>query len=307
MSGVRVLVGTRKGAFVLTSDGKRETVGRQRAALRRLGDLPPQGIAGRSEPPLRLAVERLVRPDDPALERRRQDLGAGRQQVRLRRRARHAPVVRRHAASLGVQAGLASRAVADRSRHGLCRRRGRRAVPLDRRRADLARAAGAARPRLRPELGSRAPAACACTPSCSIPTNPQRMFIAISAAGAFRTDDGGETWRPINRGLQVAVHSRIPTAEVGHCVHRIAMHPSRPRRAVHAEALGRHAQRQRRRLVAGGQRQPADRLRLRDRRPRARAGDDLRRADQERLGALSRRTASCACIAAGPAATNGRR
>ncbi len=54
-----------------------------------------------------------------------------------------------------------------------------------------------------------------------------RMFIAISAAGAFRTDDSGKTWRPINRGL----HSQYipdPTAEVGHCVHRIAMHRSRP-------------------------------------------------------------------------------
>src|SRR6266536_513488 len=59
------------------------------------------------------------------------------------------------------------------------------------------------------------------------PSNPQRMYIAISAAGAFRTDDGGKTWRPINRGL----HSQYipdPNAEVGHCVHRIAMHPSRP-------------------------------------------------------------------------------
>jgi hypothetical protein len=59
------------------------------------------------------------------------------------------------------------------------------------------------------------------------PSNPQRMFIAISAAGAFRTDDGGKTWRPINRGL----HSQYipdPNAEVGHCVHRIAMHTSRP-------------------------------------------------------------------------------
>ncbi len=59
------------------------------------------------------------------------------------------------------------------------------------------------------------------------PVNPQRIFIAISAAGAFRTDDGGTTWQPINQGL----HSEyIPdaTAEVGHCVHRIAMHPSRP-------------------------------------------------------------------------------
>src|SRR6266700_1095242 len=59
------------------------------------------------------------------------------------------------------------------------------------------------------------------------PSNPQRMYIAISAAGAFRTDDGGKTWRPINRGL----HSQYipdPNAEVGHCVHRIALHPSRP-------------------------------------------------------------------------------
>ena len=48
MSGVRVLVGTRKGAFVLTSDGKRDEVGGQRPALRGLGDLPPQGLAGRS-------------------------------------------------------------------------------------------------------------------------------------------------------------------------------------------------------------------------------------------------------------------
>ena len=59
------------------------------------------------------------------------------------------------------------------------------------------------------------------------PSNPQRIFIAISSAGAFRTDDGGQTWKPINRGL----HSQYipnPTAEVGHCVHRIALHPAKP-------------------------------------------------------------------------------
>jgi photosystem II stability/assembly factor-like uncharacterized protein len=59
------------------------------------------------------------------------------------------------------------------------------------------------------------------------PSDPQRMFIAISAAGAFRTDDAGKTWRPINRGL-VSQYIPDPTAEVGHCVHRIAMHRSRP-------------------------------------------------------------------------------
>src|SRR5688572_9875305 len=59
------------------------------------------------------------------------------------------------------------------------------------------------------------------------PGNPKRIFIAISAAGAFRTEDGGETWKPINRGLK---SEYIPDAEaqVGHCVHRIAMHKSKP-------------------------------------------------------------------------------
>ncbi len=59
------------------------------------------------------------------------------------------------------------------------------------------------------------------------PKNEKRMYIAISAAGAFRTDDGGTSWKPINRGLQ-SQYIPDPKAEVGHCVHRIAMHPSRP-------------------------------------------------------------------------------
>ncbi len=59
------------------------------------------------------------------------------------------------------------------------------------------------------------------------PTNPKRMFVAISAAGTFRTDDGGQTWKPINRGLNSNFLPN-PTAEVGHCVHRIAFHASRP-------------------------------------------------------------------------------
>ena len=59
------------------------------------------------------------------------------------------------------------------------------------------------------------------------PGDPGRITIAISAAGAFRTDDGGKTWRPINRGLR-SQYIPDPAAEVGHCVHRIAMHPSRP-------------------------------------------------------------------------------
>jgi photosystem II stability/assembly factor-like uncharacterized protein len=59
------------------------------------------------------------------------------------------------------------------------------------------------------------------------PEQPSRMYAAISAAGAFRTDDGGTTWTPINQGLR-SEGIPDPKAEVGHCVHRIAMHPARP-------------------------------------------------------------------------------
>ena len=59
------------------------------------------------------------------------------------------------------------------------------------------------------------------------PSNPGRIYIAISAAGAFRTDDGGNTWKPINRGLR-SQFIPDPDAEVGHCVHHVAMNPKRP-------------------------------------------------------------------------------
>jgi photosystem II stability/assembly factor-like uncharacterized protein len=59
------------------------------------------------------------------------------------------------------------------------------------------------------------------------PSNAERIYIAISAAGAFRTDDGGKSWKPINKGL-VSNFMPNPTAEVGHCVHHVAMHRERP-------------------------------------------------------------------------------
>jgi photosystem II stability/assembly factor-like uncharacterized protein len=60
------------------------------------------------------------------------------------------------------------------------------------------------------------------------PNDADRIFVAISAAGVFRTDDGGVTWQPVNRGLKSAYELPDPDSDVGHCVHRIAMHPSRP-------------------------------------------------------------------------------
>jgi photosystem II stability/assembly factor-like uncharacterized protein len=60
------------------------------------------------------------------------------------------------------------------------------------------------------------------------PGSPDRIFAAISAAGAFRTDDGGKTWKPVTNGLKSNWELPDPEAEIGHCVHCIASHPSRP-------------------------------------------------------------------------------
>jgi photosystem II stability/assembly factor-like uncharacterized protein len=58
-------------------------------------------------------------------------------------------------------------------------------------------------------------------------TNEKRIYIAISAAGTFRSDDGGQMWRPINKGLR-SPYMPDQDAEVGHCVHHVAMHRAKP-------------------------------------------------------------------------------
>ena len=96
----------------------------------------------------------------------------------------------------------------------------------DRRRAALAGAARAARPQVRAVMAAgRGRDVPAHDHPRSVRTG--RIFAAISAAGAFRSDDAGETWRPVNQGLR-SEGIPDPDAEVGHCVHRLAMHPSRP-------------------------------------------------------------------------------
>lgn len=60
------------------------------------------------------------------------------------------------------------------------------------------------------------------------PADPARIIVAISAAGVFRSDDSGATWRPANKGLRSEGILPDPDADVGHCVHKIALNPARP-------------------------------------------------------------------------------
>ena len=214
MSGVRVLVGTRKGAFILTSDGKRE---KWDVSGPHFAGWEIYHLKGSPADPNRLYASQtsgwfgqiIQRSNDggktweqPGTTRRadhnsRRHAQGRKQQVRLRhfpwnRQApHHAPVVRRHAASVGVQARLASRTVADRSGYGLCGRGRRRLVPLDRRRPDVAGTRRTARPRLRAQMAARAPAECACTPSfwiraipngSSSPSRPRALSGPTTAA-----------------------------------------------------------------------------------------------------------------------------
>ena len=59
------------------------------------------------------------------------------------------------------------------------------------------------------------------------PTDPQRMYVGISAAGVFRTDDGGETWTPANKGTAADFMPDDPYPELGQCVHKVLVHPAR--------------------------------------------------------------------------------
>lgn len=69
------------------------------------------------------------------------------------------------------------------------------------------------------------------------PRDAKRIVAAVSAGGAYRTDDAGVTWRPINRGVRADyLADRRP--EAGHCVHRIVMHPTRPDRLYQQSHCG---------------------------------------------------------------------
>jgi serine/threonine protein kinase len=61
------------------------------------------------------------------------------------------------------------------------------------------------------------------------PSNRNRMYVAISSGGVYRTEDGGKTWQPRNTGVRVVfLPEKYP--EFGQCVHKIVLHKSRPER-----------------------------------------------------------------------------
>jgi photosystem II stability/assembly factor-like uncharacterized protein len=62
------------------------------------------------------------------------------------------------------------------------------------------------------------------------PAEPRRLWVGISAAGVFRSEDGGETWLPSNEGTAADFMPDDPFPEVGQCVHKVLAHPAQPGR-----------------------------------------------------------------------------
>ena len=226
------MVGTRKGAFILTSDGKRQ---KWDVSGPLFGGWEIYHLKGSPVDPNRIYASQtsgwfgqiIQRSDDggktwhqPGTPAGRADHDARRhaqgreQQVRLRHVAETGKPLTTHQWYDGTQHPWEFKRVwhlepsLTDPEHGLRRRRRRGDLPLHRRRQELARAGRPARPRHGAAMVARrrrhGPAHDPARPAAI----PNRIYIAISAAGAFRTDDGGKTWKPINRGLQVAVHSR---------------------------------------------------------------------------------------------------
>ena len=242
MSGVRVLVGTKKGAFVITSDGKRK---QWDVSGPHFAGWEIYHLKGSPVDPNRIYASQtsgwfgqlIQRSNDGG--RTWEPVG---QEVRLRRGARHPPVVRRHAAPVGVRARLASGAVADRPGHRLRRRRRTQRCSAPRTAAGAGTSSPASAGTAPGRTGSPAPAACASTPSSST----RSIRSGCSSRSRQRARSAPTTAaRRGNRSTAGSSREGFPTrhAEVGHCVHRIAHAPVASGRALHAEALGRHAER----------------------------------------------------------------
>ena len=261
MSGVRVLVGTRKGAFVLTSDGKRAQMGRQRPHF---GGWEIYHVKGSPVDPNRIYASQSSGWFGQVMQR---SSDGGKTWEPVGNKFEYDGVPGTHQWYDGtphpwefkrvwhlepsltdpdtVYAG-AEDAALFKSADG-----GQTWQELSGLRGH---GSGSRWPRAR--------AACVCTRFCSIPTNQARMFIAISAAGAFRSRRCRQDMAADQSGAEIPAH---PGSDGGRGALRAPDRdaPVPPERAVHAEALGCHAQRRWRRFLAEGQRQPADRLRVR--------------------------------------------
>ena len=245
MSRVRVLVGTRKGAFVLESDGKREK-----------WDVSGPHFAGWE------IYHMKGSPVDPNRIWVSQTSGWFGQQIQVSNdggktfeavgnQFTYDGVPGTHQWYDGTPHPWEFKRVwhlepsPERSGHGIRRSRGRRPVPHHGRRQDLERVVWSSRAWIGRKWQPGAGGMCLHTILLD-PSDAKRMYIAISAAGAFRTDDSGKSWKAINRGLQIRIHPR--SRRRGWSLrppHRDASIP--PVDLVYAEALGRDAQRRQRR------------------------------------------------------------
>jgi photosystem II stability/assembly factor-like uncharacterized protein len=227
MSGVRVLVGTRKGAFVLTSDGKRKEWKVEGPAF---GGLPIYHVKGSPADPNRIYASQAS--DWFGQVVHRSDDGGNTWQT-VGNEFKYDGEPGKHLWYDGtphpwefkrvwhfepslvdpdtVYAGVEDAALFRSTDGG----------------ATWQELSGLRGHRSGPQWAPGAGGMCLHTILLD-PGGNGRMFVAISAAGVFRSDDAGASWKPSNRGLR-SDFMPDPTAEVGHCVHRIAMHPSRPK------------------------------------------------------------------------------
>lgn len=226
MSGIRVLVGTRKGAFVLTADGARDT---WEVAGPHFGGWEVYHVAGSPADPDRLYAapsmgwfgQQIQRSDDGG--RSWQPVGND----------------FRYDGEPGTHQGLDGTAhpwTFTRVWHLAPSASDPDAVDVGVEDAALFRtvdggATWAERPGLRahPSAPSWHPGAGGLCLHTIVrhPTEPERMVVGVSAAGAFRTGDGGASWQAANAGLR-SEFLPDPEAEVGHCVHKVVAHPARP-------------------------------------------------------------------------------
>ncbi len=306
MSGVRVLVGTRKGAFVLTSDGKRKE---WKVEGPHFGGLEIYHLKGSPADPNRIYASQATAWFGQVVHRS-DDGGTSWETVgndfRYQGDVGYPSVVRRHRPPVGVQAGVAFRAVPHRPGRGLRRRRRCRALPDHRRRPDRGRnspdcAGHASGSQWAPGAGGM------CLHTILLdPSNPGRIFIAISAAGVFRSDDAGHSLEAHEPRPALRVHAGAGSRG------RPLRPPDRPApvpavNAVHAEALGRDAQRRQRRVVAARSAATCPRISVSW---STSTPTNPRRSMWCRSRAtrnITRPRADCASIAAGPAGTSGKR